>query len=280
MRTGPDNDAVVTVNGVALHYTEWNRAAGDATLLVHGRNTQLHTWDPIAAELAATRRVICVDLRGHGRSGWPLSGYALELFAADLIALLEHFGIDEVQYVGHSLGGRVGIAFAALWGGRTRHLLLSDCGPEMPAAQSDALREMARTRPPFFDSEADALGYLRSANPRWQDAFHHSALEHQYRTNWVGKVVPRADPEVHWLYDDSVDERPYLWECWARVSAPITLLWGTESGFLDNGLVSRMLDKQPAMAVHRPNGSHWYLRESPQEFLRFAQAALTPRAPA
>lgn len=279
MTTGPEIDTFVSANGVDLHYTEWNPGGADTTLMVHGLNTQLHTWDPIAVELAATRRVICVDLRGHGRSSWPLDGYAVQSFVGDLVAMLAALDIDEIQYVGHSIGARVGIAFAATWTGRLRHVLLSDCGPEIPQPQALALQELGRTRPVAFDSRDEALNFLRAANPAWRDEFHLSALEHQYRTNWVGRVVPRADPELRWLYEtEIVDGNPFLWESWPRITAPITLLWGSDSGFLDDELVERMRRDQPTMTVHRPNGSHWYLRESPHEFLRYAETVLTPLA--
>jgi pimeloyl-ACP methyl ester carboxylesterase len=50
----------------------------ETLVLVHGLNVQLHTWDPLADQLAQDYRVICVDLRGHGDSGWATEGYHLE----------------------------------------------------------------------------------------------------------------------------------------------------------------------------------------------------------
>ena len=277
MNNRPDVDTFVSVNGVTLHYTVWNPDAGDTTLLVHGLNRELHVWDSVAERLATTRRVICVDLRGHGRSDWAQDGYAAESFANDLIGLLDSLGIDEIQYVAHSLGSRIGIAFAATWQGRLRHLFLSECGPDIPREQAIALRDLSRNRKNWFDSPEATLDFLRSANPDWQEEFHHTALEHEYRTNWVGKVVRRADPELHWLYEtEIVDGNPYLWECWSRITAPITVLWAAGSEFFNDQIIGRMRAEQPAMTLHRPSGSHYFLRQSPEEFLRYAEAALSP----
>lgn len=276
MRTKPDIDSFVDANGVRLRYTEWNPDGGDTTLLVHGLNTQLHTWDPIVPELAETRRVLCVDLRGHGRSSWPLDGYRLESFAADLVAMLEVLGIDELQYVGHSLGGRAGMIFAATWPGRLRHFLISDASVQRPYEQGLKLREMGLARPRFFDSREEALDYLRSVQPAWQDEFHLSAIENQYRVNWIGKVVPRADPELRWMYEGMLTPDPGIWDYWSRITCPITLLWGTESPMLTQEIVDRMQKEQPEMTVYRPKGGHWYLREDPEEFLRFARKVLAP----
>ncbi|HKS47014.1 MAG TPA: alpha/beta hydrolase [Amycolatopsis sp.] len=277
MSQGPEIDGFAQPHDIKLHYTVWNADADDTTLLVHGLNRELHVWDSVAERLAATRRVICVDLRGHGRSGWAADGYSVQAFASDLAGLLDHLGIEEIQYTSHSLGSRIGIAFAATWRGRLRHLLLSECGPEIPRDQALALREFSRNRRSWFDSPEETLGHLRALNPAWQDEFHRKALEHEYRTNWVGKVVRRADPELHWLYETEIVEgNPYLWECWSRITAPITVLWAAESGFFDDRIIARMREAQPGMSLYRPKGTHYFLRESPEEFLRFAEAALAP----
>ena len=279
MATGPDVDSFVTVNGIKLHYTIRNAQGNDTTLLVHGMNRELHVWDSVAEKLAESRRVVSVDLRGHGRSDWAKDGYAAESFAADLVGLLAALEIDEVQYVGHSLGSRVGIVFAATWQGRLRQVLLSECGPDMPQAQADWLLNFSRNRVSVFDNEDEALTYMRSINPDWKEEFHQTALVHEFRTNWVGKVVRRSDPELHWLFEtEIVNGNPYLWECWSRITAPITVLWATGSDFFDDKIIGRMQLEQPTMTLCRPQGSHYFLRQSPQEFLRYAEAVLAPTA--
>ena len=279
MSQGPDVDGFAQSRDINLHYTVWNADADETTLLVHGLNRELHVWDAVAERLAATRRVVCVDLRGHGRSDWAQDGYPVQGFAQDLMGLLDVLGIDDIQYAAHSFGSIVGIAFAAMWPGRLRHLFLSECGPEIPRERAIALRGLSRNRRAVFDSREEALAHLRAANPGWQDDFHLTALEYELRTNWVGKVVRRADPELHWLYEtEIVDGNPYLWDCWSRIAAPISVLWGSESDFLDERIIARMRELQPGMTLHRPKGSHYFLRESPEEFLRFAEIDLGVRA--
>lgn len=281
MSQSPDIDGFVQPRDIKLHYTVWNADAEETTLLVHGLNRELHVWDSVAQRLAESRRVVCVDLRGHGKSDWAEEGYPVRAFAQDLIDLLEALGIDDIQYAAHSFGSIIGIVFAAEWTGRIRRLFLSECGPEIPREQALALREFSRKRRTVFDSPEQALEHLRAANPGWRDEFHRTALEHELRRNWVGKVVRRADPELHWLYEtEIVDGNPYLWDCWARIAAPISVLWASRSDFLDERIVARMRELQPAMSLHRPEGTHYFLRESPEEFLRFAEADLGFRAEA
>ncbi|WP_229075998.1 alpha/beta fold hydrolase [Actinoplanes sp. DH11] len=95
-------------------------------------------WDQIAAGLSADREVIAADLRGHGASSWP-GAYGLGLFAADVIALLDHLGPGPVDLAGHSLGGLVACRVAADRPDLVRRLVLEDIGmphprePGMPA---------------------------------------------------------------------------------------------------------------------------------------------------
>src|SRR4051812_41926953 len=110
---GAYEDGFVDLDGLRLHYTDWNPGGDRAVLLLHGLNVQAHTWDPAAAALAAGgRRVVCLDLRGHGESDWSREGYRVTDFAGDVLGLVDALGLDVVDVVGHSLGCRIGIVFA------------------------------------------------------------------------------------------------------------------------------------------------------------------------
>ena len=76
-------------------------------LLVHGLGVDSHDWIFNIPALSASHRVVAVDLRGHGYSTVPASGYAVEDYVTDLVRLLDHLGIDQVVAVGHSLGGTI-----------------------------------------------------------------------------------------------------------------------------------------------------------------------------
>lgn len=91
------------------------RAVGTA-LLVHGTALSQATWRGFGYVRALTRThtVITVDLRGHGRSGGPHqpSAYGMDFFVADLLAVLDQTRSNLVDYVGYSLGGRIGFSLA------------------------------------------------------------------------------------------------------------------------------------------------------------------------
>jgi pimeloyl-ACP methyl ester carboxylesterase len=116
---------------VRLNYVSMgpNEPHGDRApfLLVHGLAANLAFWYlRIAPALARHHRVVMLDLRGHGRSSMPPTGYGGQSMAGDLRDLLDRLGIDQVHLVGHSFGGNVGLHFACHHPERMASLTLAD----------------------------------------------------------------------------------------------------------------------------------------------------------
>lgn len=102
-----------SADGTPISWTEVGD--GPPVALVHGLTECSAVWDPIVDRLAGDRRVITLDLRGHGRSPHPATGdYGDAALAADLAAVLDAAEVDGAAHlVGHSLGGLVVAAVAA-----------------------------------------------------------------------------------------------------------------------------------------------------------------------
>ena len=92
--------------GCQLYYEDHGQ--GEPLLLVHGLGSSIQDWEYQLPHLQQQRRVVAVDLRGHGRSGKPRERYSMAAFAADVAALIEHLGLPPVHLVGISMGGMVG----------------------------------------------------------------------------------------------------------------------------------------------------------------------------
>ena len=109
--------SITTSDGTEIAYDDHpSRAAGgEATpaILVHGITESAATWDPLIDRLTSSRRVIAMDLRGHGRSG-TADRYDLDAMAGDVIALAVARGVERPHLVGHSLGGAVVSAAGAV----------------------------------------------------------------------------------------------------------------------------------------------------------------------
>ena len=102
------------IDGLRIAY---HRAGtGPAVVMIHGSALSHAVWREFGyvRDLAADHTVIALDLRGHGRSGKPhaQAAYRMELFVADVLTVLDQLEIDRADYLGYSLGGRIGFALA------------------------------------------------------------------------------------------------------------------------------------------------------------------------
>jgi pimeloyl-ACP methyl ester carboxylesterase len=123
-------------NAIDLAYVELGNPAGRPVLLVHGYTDNARDWVPLIPDLPASWRLIVVDIRGHGSSSKPECCYSRHDFAYDLKLLLDALHIEQVDFVGHSLGSIIGQTFAENWPERTRRLvLLSSTGGPRPGAK-------------------------------------------------------------------------------------------------------------------------------------------------
>ncbi|MBA3892328.1 MAG: alpha/beta fold hydrolase [Gemmatimonadales bacterium] len=127
-----------TVNGVSLAVEV--RGEGPAVLFVHGYPLDRSIWAHQMAALEGWCR-IAPDLRGMGQSDAPDLGYSMETYAADLAALLDMLGVDDVVLVGLSMGGYVAFEFLRRWRGRVRGLVLVDTRAEADTADAKRSRD-------------------------------------------------------------------------------------------------------------------------------------------
>ena len=112
-------------------------AADDVPVVaLHGMCSTGATWDRVAARLAEHgRRTIALDLRGHGGSSRP-GTYACSAMRDDVLAFLDHRGLQQVDLLGHSLGGHVALLVAQHSPHRVRRLVVEDASPP-PASAHD-----------------------------------------------------------------------------------------------------------------------------------------------
>lgn len=93
------------LNGVSLYYEDVG--SGTPLLLIHGFPLSAEIWHEQTAALSGEFRVIAPDLRGFGRSGMPNGAGTMDIYADDMIALLDHLGIEQAVVCGMSMGGYV-----------------------------------------------------------------------------------------------------------------------------------------------------------------------------
>jgi len=168
-------DLMVRVaDGVRLHVRRWpGRSTRPPFLLVHGLSSNARLWDGVAVRLAAAGYpVFAVDLRSHGESERPATGYDTATAAADLARLGAALQLPPAITAGQSWGGNVVVTLAAEHPDRVSALALVDGGWIDLAAQFDSWEECEQAlRPPAVDGlrEADLFAYIRRAHPDWEE---------------------------------------------------------------------------------------------------------------
>ena len=143
------------VNGVDLAWSERGSGpAGTPTLvLVHGFTGSSHDFALQVDPLAAGRRVVTLDQRGHGHSSrvGNVDGYSIEQLVADCIAFLESTGNGPVDLLGHSMGGRVVMGVVLSRPDLVRSLVLMDTSAWSFMPPDEEIRTMVRTFMTAFD---------------------------------------------------------------------------------------------------------------------------------
>ena len=129
---------VTTTEGLTFSYVEIGAAEGQPVLLLHGYTDNSRSWSLLAPYLTG-RRLIALDLRGHGGSDAPACCYGPDTLAEDVNGVLTALNIDKVDVIGHSLGSITGVTLAAFHPERVDQLVLLSTAVSVPQAGSDWL---------------------------------------------------------------------------------------------------------------------------------------------
>jgi 3-oxoadipate enol-lactonase len=95
----------IKLDDIDLFITE--NGAGEPLILVHGLGSDHTIWDGVIPLFSEDNHAVAMDLRGHGYSTKSEGPYSMELFADDIIHLIEYLGIKKAHFIGQSMGGAV-----------------------------------------------------------------------------------------------------------------------------------------------------------------------------
>jgi pimeloyl-ACP methyl ester carboxylesterase len=231
---------------VRVAYTEWGpRDAEQVVICVHGLTRNGRDFDHLAKRLAQKgMRVVAPDLPGRGRSSWIKNAteYATPLYLDAVTTVIARSGAEEVDYLGTSLGGHVGMELAALEGAPIRRLILNDFGARISGAALQRIGSYLRIKRHFEDVPA-LEAHLRSihepfgklTDAQWRHMAEHSAVrteEGDYRQHY--------DPAIGRAFSWPLMVDIALWSVWDEVSCPTLILRGEDSDLLHASTVREM----------------------------------------
>jgi pimeloyl-ACP methyl ester carboxylesterase len=288
----PAGFVVEVAPGERIHFLDWGGIGGPGVLLIHGLSNTAWSWAPIARRLAEVRRVVAMDLRGHGLSDAPTTGYDPTGFAADVIAVAEGAGLlvdpdDQVVLAGHGFGAIVAVWAAVRLGGRCAGVVLVDGGWESIEASSGLeLDEFMRSLdepPEVMRSMTAYLADRAGFDPATWDADQQRAARATVVETHAGKVVPATRPHARDASVAAMFEYDPLTDL-VQVAAPVTALaaaWG-EGGerrtALDAASKARVAAGLPPIALRdlAPSG-HNLMRYRPDDVTSAILSVTTER---
>lgn len=233
-------------------YSEWGRPDDDRVVIcVHGLTRNGHDFDTVAARLQSDFRVVCPDLPGRGRSHWFLdpAEYRPPVYVADMATLIARTGVEEVDWIGTSLGGLVGMMLAAQPNTPIRRLVLNDVGAFVAKEALRRIADYVGVDPVFPDLDA-VTAYLRRIHAPFGPLTDEQWLElarHGVRRDPDGAGLRlHYDPKLALPYREGFDADVELWALWDRISCPVLLLRGTESDIFLPETAREMLSRGPA----------------------------------
>jgi pimeloyl-ACP methyl ester carboxylesterase len=269
--TEPRLHHVQALSPSGLHriaYWEWGIPSNPRVLVcAHGLTRQGRDFDALARRLCDRYRVVCPDVVGRGESDWLLepSGYALPQYVADMVVLLARLNASQLDWVGTSMGGLIGMALASLPGTPIRRLVLNDVGPSLELVALQRIGAFVGQQMRFDSVEAGARA-IHAVSQGFG-----SFSESEWLAVNRAMFKPDGDGDgVRLHYDPAIGQNlravnaafvaageAQLWDAWDRLSLPVLLLRGADSDLLSSATATSMTLRGPkARLVTLPGVGH------------------------
>ena len=255
-------DKFITINSLSLHYVEWGTPGQPSIVLLHGFQSNAHTWDTFSHAMANTYHVLALDQRGHGDTDWAPDGdYTPDAFIRDIVGFIDALNVVPTILVGHSMGGRHAAMVAADYPDKATKVVIVDTAAEMPPAILDMMAQQPASdtpsEPETFASFEDVIRSGIAQYPLTPEAeLRHANYHNLYRG---------ADGKWRWRWDLTLLERRRLnrslqldlYSYLQRVQCPTLLVRGQQSPLLTPDIAQKMVQHLPrGRLVEIPDTAH------------------------
>jgi pimeloyl-ACP methyl ester carboxylesterase len=258
---------VILQSGLTLSYAAQGNPSGVALVLLPGPTDSWRSYQPVLDRLPPSMRTVAVSLRGHGDSDKPTTGYRVEDYAVDVVALLDTLGIERAVLGGHSGSCLMARRVALDHPERVAGLML-EASPATLRGHA-GLEEFVQSVVSGLEDPIDA-DVVRSLvintssddlTPELLDQLIEEVLKVPARV-WKQTFAALLD------YDDIADL--------PRISAPTQLVWGENDSLISREMQDQMVRRIPAAKLVVYSGvGHTPRWENPSRFSRDVAAFVT-----
>jgi len=267
-----------------IAYADWGKpSASQVVVCVHGLSRNCRDFDFLARDLAGNCRVVCPDVVGRGDSEWlaDKGDYRFSTYLSDAAALIARItapappavfgtfrgprnsaGPAQIDWLGTSMGGLIGMLLAAKRGSPIRRLVLNDVGAFISWGSLYRLKGYIAGGG-AFKSIDEVEAYLREAcapfgpltDEQWRHLAEHSATrgdDGRFRLRYdpaIGDTMRVSSPDPELPLGPNFLAGIDLWSTWAEVRCPTLVLRGAESDVLSRDTLERMRALRPDTEV-------------------------------
>ena len=268
-----------------FHHQITGNPQGDKLVFLHGLMGSGANWRRIAQAFEPEFHILTFDQRGHGRSFQPESGFHPRDYADDLRRILEELHWDRIYLVGHSMGGRNALEFAAHFPRRVKALVIEDIGPDSKSAANSNIERLLALVPVPFASREAAREFFEKQYPALISFNPQPVVVSRF---FLSNMEQKPDGTQDWRFSlpavrETLREgrQEDHWDQFQNLKMPTLVVRGETSRDLPRAVYERMLKVLPtARGVEIPGAGHWVHFDQPEAFIRalkeFFQAVREP----
>lgn len=219
-------------------------------ICAHGLTRNSHDFDPLAQRLSETYIVACPDIVGRGQSSWlPIADpYDYPQYLSDMNALTAQLHATTLDWIGTSMGGLIGMMYAAMPNSPIRRLIINDVGPLIKKEALDRIAAYTGVAP-SFQNLGEVENYLRKVHapfhPMTDENWKSMAL-HGARQGEDGQFRLTYDPKIGDALRQSLTGTDIdLWHIYDAITCPVLLIRGANSDLLDSETAQEMTRRGP-----------------------------------
>ena len=249
-----------------MAYHAWGDPRNPSVLYcVHGLSRRGSDFRVMAAALCDRHYVVCPDIVGRGDSDYLANPmfYAIPQYVSDMASLSSKLGVEKVNWFGTSMGGLIGMVYAAMPGNSVRRLLLNDVGPRIEAAA--LIRLASYVGKPFsYVNRHIALEKLNSicapfgkhTDSEWE--LLNGPMLMQKNEQWILHYDPAiAVPFASVTPAIAKAGELAMWQSFESIACPILIVRGADSDLLSRETVTEMCTLNlKASSIEIPNTGH------------------------